>query len=151
MSLEDALKANTEAVKAHTAVLERMMASAKPAAAAAAGAKPAAAAGAKPAAAAAAGAKPAAKKAPTLEAVTEAVTSFLKTGDKETRDTRKGQVGLIVAHYGTERFTQIAEESWPEALGYLKDFAEGRVPAFVDEGGGGEGDDGDGDEDGGLV
>lgn len=149
MSLEDALKANTAAVLAHTAMLEKLSSGAKAgaapaAAAAAAGGKPAAAAAGKPAAA-----KPAAPKAPTLEKVTEAVTAFLKTGDKETRDTRKGQVGLIIEHFSAARFTEIDPASWAEALGYLKDFEEGRTPAFIDEGGGG--DDGDGSDDEGLV
>lgn len=148
MSLEDALNANTAALKAHTALLEKGIAAAsgaKAGAAPAAAGKPAAAAG-KPAAA-----KPAAPKAPTLEKVTEAVTAFLKTGDKETRDTRKGQVGLIIEHFSAARFTEIDPANWAEALGYLKDFEEGRTPAFIDEGGGGEGDDGGEEEDASLV
>lgn len=134
MSLEDAIAANTKAIEANTAALTKLltMGGAK---AGAATDKPAD----KPA-----DKKPATAskttKAPTLEIVTEKVTAFLKTGDKETRETRKGQVGQIVEHYGVERFTAIPSESWTEALGYLKDFEDGNLPSFIDEGEGGDGD-----------
>lgn len=140
MSLEEALRENTEAVKAHTAALNKFIA----AGAAKAGGGTAAAGASKPADKPAD--KPATKpataskttKAPTLESVTERVTSFLKTGDKEQRDERKAQVGQIVEYFGVERFTAIPAEKWPEALGYLKDFEDGTVPSFIDEGSGGE-------------
>ena len=145
MSLEEAIRENTEAVKAHTAALNKFMAAGATKAAGAAGAsttKPAD----KPAGKPATAAKT--TKAPTLESVTERVTTFLKTGDKEQRDVRKGQVGQIVEYFGVERFTAIPAEKWPEALGYLKDFEEGTVPSFIDEG---EGGDGEGGEDESLV
>lgn len=133
MSLEDAIAANTKAVEANTAALAKLltMGGAKAGGAAAGAEKPA-------------DKKPATTskttKAPTLEVVTEKVTAFLKTGDKETREKRKGQVGQIVEHYSVERFTAIPSESWTEALGYLKDFEDGVLPAFIDEGDGGDGD-----------
>ena len=37
--------------------------------------------------------------------------------------------------------TAIPAEKWTEALGYLKDFEDGNVPSFVDEGSGGDGED----------
>lgn len=141
MSLEDALNANTKAVLAHTAVLERMLAGAKPAAAAADKAP----ATDKPAAANKPAPKPAAaaKKTRTIEDVAKIVTDYLKgAADKETRDSRKAEVGSINEHYGVVKFTDIPMEQMDEALGYLDDYKAGRVPSFVDDNGGVE-DDGD--------
>lgn len=136
MSIEDAIAANTKAVEANTAALTKLMSmgGAKAGSTTSGGEKPAD----KPAGKPATTSKT--TKAPTLDTVTEKVTAFLKTGDKETRETRKGQVGQIVAHYGVERFTAIPAENWAEALGYLKDFEDGTVPSFIDEGDGGDGD-----------
>ena len=144
MSLEEALRENTEAVKAHTAALNKFMAAGASKAAGAAGTSTTKAAD-KPADKPAGKPATAAKttKAPTLESVTERVTTFLKTGDKEQRDERKGQVGQIVEYFGVERFTAIPAEKWPEALGYLKDFEDGTVPSFIDEGEGGDGGEGE--------
>lgn len=139
MSLEEAIRENTEAVKAHTVALNKFMAAGATKAAGAAGttaSKPADKPADKPASKPATASKT--TKALTLESVTERVTTFLKTGDKEQRDERKGQVGQIVEYFGVERFTAIPAEKWPEALGYLKDFEDGTIPSFIDEGSGGE-------------
>jgi hypothetical protein len=153
MSLEEALRENTEAVKAHTAALNKFMAAGASKAAGVAGTsttkaadKPADKPADRPAAKPATAAKT--TKAPTLDSVAERVTTFLKTGDKEQRDERKGQIGQINEYFGVERFTAIPAEKWPEALGYLKDFEEGTVPSFIDEG---EGGDEEGGEDESLV
>lgn len=132
MSLEDALNANTKAVLAHNDLLTAMMAGGA--------AKPAAAAAAKPAAAKPAAAKPAAaapktttdkrKGEITAEHVAERVTTFLKTGDKETRDARKAQVKTIIDHYGAERFTAIDSAQFEEALGFLSAYEAGEEPDF---------------------
>lgn len=146
MSLEEALNANTKAVLAHNALLEKMLAGGKaPAASAPAGTKPAApAAGTKPAAATKPAGKPAGKKAETTaEHVAERVTAFLKVGDKALRDERKEQVKTIIDHYGADRFTNIDPANFDEALGFLKAYEDGEVPDFGDDGGdeGGEDDD----------
>lgn len=147
MSLEDALNANTKAVLAHNALLEKMLAGGTAAKPAAAASKPAAAD--KPAAAAS---KPAADKPKTTtdkrkgeitaEHVTERVTAFLKTGDKETRDERKTQVKAIIDHYGADRFTNIDPAKFEEALGFLSAYEAGEEPDFGDA----DGDEGDGDD-----
>lgn len=144
MSLEEALNANTKAVLAHTAVLEKMLGGAKPAAA---GTKPAAAAAAtKPAASAPAKTTTTKKKAETTaEDVAAKVTAFLKVGDKALRDERKEQVKTIIDHYGADRFTNIDPASFDEALGFLAAYEAGEVPDFGggDTDGGGDGEDDD--------
>lgn len=142
MSLEEALNANTKAVLAHTAVLEKMLGGAKPAAA---GTKPAAAAT-KPAASAPAKTTTTKKKAETTaEDVAAKVTAFLKVGDKALRDERKEQVKTIIDHYGADRFTNIDPASFDEALGFLAAYEAGEVPDFGDgdTDGGGDGEDDD--------
>ena len=142
MSLEEALNANTKAVLAHTAVLEKMLGGAKPAAA---GTKPAAAAT-KPAASAPAKTTTTKKKAETTaEDVASKVTAFLKVGDKALRDERKEQVKTIIDHYGADRFTNIDPASFDEALGFLAAYEAGEVPDFGDgdTDGGGDGEDDD--------
>lgn len=142
MSLEEALNANTKAVLAQNALLEKI-AGQKPGTAVAAGA----AAATKPAGAAAAG-KPAGttsskKKAETsAEDVAKKVTEFLKVGDKALRDERKEQVKTIIDHYGADRFTNIDPASFDEALGFLAAYEAGEVPDFGD----GAGDDGDNED-----
>lgn len=144
MSLEEAVNANTKAVLAHTAMLEKMLGGAKPAAA---GTKPAAAAAAtKPAASAPAKTTTTKKKAETTaEDVAAKVTAFLKVGDKALRDERKEQVKTIIDHYGADRFTNIDPASFDEALGFLAAYEAGEVPDFGDgdTGGGGDGEDDD--------
>jgi len=143
MSLEEALNANTKAVLAHTAVLEKMLGGAKPAAA---GTKPAAAAATKPAASAPAKTTTTKKKAETTaEDVAAKVTAFLKVGDKALRDERKEQVKTIIDHYGADRFTNIDPASFDEALGFLAAYEAGEVPDFGDgdTDGGGDGEDDD--------
>jgi hypothetical protein len=136
MSLEDALNANTKAVLAHNALLEKMLAGAggKPATAPAAAAKPAAAAAAKPAAAAVAkpGAKPTQKKAETTsEHVSEKVKAYLKGGDEDERAARKAHVKAIIDYYGADRFTAIDPSKFDEALDFLSQFEAGGDP-FAD-------------------
>ena len=143
MSLEEAVNANTKAVLAHTAMLEKMLGGAKPAAA---GTKPAAAAATKPAASAPAKTTTTKKKAETTaEDVAAKVTAFLKVGDKALRDERKEQVKTIIDHYGADRFTNIDPASFDEALGFLADYEAGEVPDFGDgdTDGGGDGEDDD--------
>ena len=145
MSLEDALNENTKAVIAHTAILQKMLSGAKPAAAAPA--KPAAAAAAAPAKSAG---KPAAattkKKAETTsEYVSEKVKAYLKGGDEDERATRKAHVKAIIDYYGADRFTAIDPSKYDEALGFLAQFEAGEDP-FAEEGEGEE--EGQEDDDG---
>lgn len=135
-SLEQALAENTKAVLAHNALLEKMLAGGKPAAAAGA-AKPAdkpAAAATKPAAAAG---KPASKPATvkkaetTSEHVAEKVKAYLKGGDEDERAARKAQVKTIIDYYGVDRFTAIDPSKYDEALDFLSQYEQGGDP-FAD-------------------
>jgi hypothetical protein len=148
MSLEDALNENTKAVIAHTAILQKMLSGAKPAAAgAAAPAKPAAAAApAKPAAKPAAAATK--KKAETTaEHVSEKVKAYLKGGDEDERAARKAHVKAIIDYYGADRFTAIDPSKFDEALDFLSQFEAGSDP-FADEG---EGEEEGSEDDDGVV
>jgi len=137
MSLEEALKANTAAVLAQNALLEKI-AGTKPAGTAA-GTKPAGAvAGTKPA-----GARPTTKpKAePTVDDVAAKVTEFLKVGDKALRDQRKAEVKTIIDHYGVDRVTNVDPASFAEVLSFVKAYEDGEVPDFGDGDGDGGSDD----------
>lgn len=151
MSLEDALNENTKAVIAHTAILQKMLSGAKPAApAAGSAAKPADKAPAAPAKPAAAPAKAAAtkKKAETTsEHVADTVKNYLKGGDEEERAARKAHVKAIIDYYGADRFTAIDPSKYDEALAFLDQFAAGEDP-FAEEG---EGEAEDQEDDDGVV
>lgn len=147
MSLEEALNANTKAILAHNALLEKMMAGSKGAAPATKSAEAPAAKAAPKAAPAAPASKPATKKKAetTAEHVTERVKAFLKGGDEDERAVRKANVKAIIDYYGVDRFTAIDPASFDEALAFLDRFAEGEDP-FAEEGeAGSEGEDGDDD------
>ena len=141
MSLEDALNANTKAVLAHTAALEKMLAGAKPAAGAAT--KPpatTAAAATKPAAAATKPATTTKKKAETTsEHVSEKVKAYLKGGDEDERAARKAQVKTIIEYYGVDRFTAIDPAKYDEALDFLSQYEQGGDPFADGEDAGEEG------------
>ena len=141
MSLEDALNANTKAVLAHNALLEKMLAGGK--APAAGASKPADKPASTPAKAPAKTSTTKTKGEITVADVTERVTNFMKVSDKDVRDERKAQVKTIIDHYGADRFTNIDPASFAEALGFLKAYEDGEEPDF---GGGGD-DDGDGGDD----
>ena len=144
MSLEDALNANTKAVLAHNALLEKMLAGGK--APAAATGKPADKSASKPADKAPAKTSTTKRKGEiTVEDVAARVTAYMKVDDKEVRDERKGQIKTIIDHYGVDRFTNIDPAKFEEALGFLKAYEDGEEPDFGD---GDEGGDGDGDDDG---
>ena len=142
MSLEDALNANTKAVLAHNALLEKMLAGGK--APAAATGKPADKSADKPANKAPAKTSTTKRKGEiTVEDVAARVTAYMKVDDKEVRDERKGQIKTIIDHYGVDRFTNIDPAKFEEALGFLKAYEDGEEPDF------GDGDEsGDADDDG---
>lgn len=142
MSLEDALNANTKAVLAHNALLEKMLAGGK--APAAATGKPADKPASKPADKAPAKTSTTKRKGEiTVEDVAARVTAYMKVDDKEVRDERKGQIKTIIDHYGVDRFTNIDPAKFEEALGFLKAYEDGEEPDF------GDGDEsGDADDDG---
>lgn len=135
MSLEEALAANTAAIKEQTAFLKSLQAdkggSASKAAPAAAGK-------------AASGGKPATSKKVTLDTIKEKFGAFLGTDDKKLRAKRIEQVGAMMNHFGVERATLLEEENWAEALGYLKQLEAGETPDYGNEGEGDE-DEGEGD------
>lgn len=130
MSLEDALAANTAAIKEQTAFMKSLQ-----------GDKGAA--GGKPAGTGTKGTdKPAttAKKV-TLDTIKEKFGAFLGTDDKKLRAKRIEQVGAMMNHFGVERATLLEEDNWKEALGYLKAFEDGETPSFMEENDETEGDD----------
>ena len=139
MSLEEAIRENTEAVKALTAA---MKGGAKASAADAAIEKEAArATGAK-----ASGGKPAPsskKKAVTLDTIKERFGGYLGVEDKAERKARIANVQAIVDHFGVSKASELEEENWAEALAFLAQYEAGEEPDF----GGDEG----GDDDGALV
>jgi hypothetical protein len=145
MTIEALLTRLCGALEAQTEAMHTMMKS---------GGKPAEATG-KPAAVKPAAGKPAAdkpaasskaKEEAAVKAAADRVTTYLKAGDKDDRAAAKDNVGKIIEHFGSDRFTTIPAESLDEALDMLTDFEEGRTPEAF--GGGG---DEDGDEDGNLV
>ena len=140
MSLEDALNANTKAVLAHNALLEKMLAGGK--APAAATGKPADKPAGKPADKAQAKTSTTKRKGEiTVEDVAARVTAYMKVDDKEVRDERKGQIKTIIDHYGVDRFTNIDPSKFEEALGFLKAYEDGEEPDFGDGDEGGDADD----------
>lgn len=134
MSLEAAIEKLTAAVEANTAALKGGKTSAADKAIEAEAAR---AAGAK------AAAKPAAAKAKkvTLDTIKERFGGYLGIEDKAERKARIANVQAIVDHFSVSKASELEEENWAEALGYLKQFEDGETPDFMDEGGGGDGDD----------
>jgi len=127
MSLEAAITALTAAVEANTAALAGGEAKAP--------AKPAA----KPAAKAAAAKKPAAKKGPTADDVISAFGEFLKTGDKDERESAKAAAKAIITHFSVDRISNLEASDYEEALALLEQYKAGEDPF----GGGEEEEDGD--------
>ncbi len=124
MSLETAIAKLTEAVEANTAALSGGAAPA---------AKPAGKPAGKPAAKPAAGKKPAAKKGPTADDVAAAFGEYLKTGDKDERDTAKANVKAIITHFDVERITTLDPDNFKDALDYLEQFQNGENPFGEEE------------------
>ena len=119
MSLEAAITALTAAVEANTAALAGGEAKAP--------AKPAA----KPAA-------NAAKKGPTADDVISAFGEFLKTGDKDERESAKAAAKAIITHFSVDRISNLEASDYEEALALLEQYKAGEDPF-----GGGEEEDGD--------
>jgi len=134
MSIEKVLADLTAALTAQTAVMEKMIA--------ASGGKPAAAAATAPAKAAATAAK-ANPKGPTVEESAAAVTAYMKTGDAQARAVAKINVGKIIEHFGSDRFTTIPEDRRVEALAMLATFVAGDTPTEIETGEDGPGSDDD--------
>ena len=136
MSLEEALVANTAAMKELTAALKGGKVSAGSAADAAIEKEAARAAGAK------AGTKPAGKPAAkkvTLDTIKERFGGYLGIEDKAERKARIANVQAIVDHFGVSKASELEEENWAEALAFLKQYEDGEEPDFG-------GDAGDGDD-----
>lgn len=119
MSLEAAIAKLTEAVEANTAARAGGEPTAKKAPAKKAPAKKA----------------PAKKKGPTSDDVAAAFGEYLKTGDKDDRDTAKANVKAIIGHFETDRITNLDEEHFTEALALLEAFKEGEDPLGDGDGG----------------
>jgi hypothetical protein len=136
MSLEEALKANTAALVAMTAVLAKGGTAAATTGGKASDAAIAAAAG--KAAATGGGKKP---KPLTIEAVQNAFGEYLGTEDKALRKERIAEIKTIYAHFGgVAKAGELEEEHWKPALEALEAYKRGETPEL-----GGDDDDGDGE------
>ncbi len=127
MSLEDAIAKLAASVDKNNTLLEKMMASAPKTAGAATGTKPV------DTKTTTTTTKPKTttttkKGETTAEDAAKAVTEFLKVPDPDLKEERKGQVKLIIDHFGAARFTTIDPAQFDEAIEMLKSFAAGDVP-----------------------
>lgn len=135
------IEALTAALEANTAIQTKVLAalqkggSAGAAASSDKGGVGNAAGGTKPASKPAAG-KP---KKKTVEDIAAAFSGYLGIKDKDEREVRKTNVKAIVDYFGAAKATEIPEESFEEALGYLQQYIDGETPEFA--GGGDEGED----------
>lgn len=77
-----------------------------------------------------------APKKTTVEDIAAAFGAYLGTKDKAERETRKANVKAIVDYFAVAKATEIPEDSFDEALGYLKQYENGETPGF--DGGDGE-------------
>lgn len=132
MSLEQAIADNTAAIKEQTAFLKALQGKAGAGAAATTtSTKPAG--------------KPAGKKAVTLDTIKERYGAYLGVENKKEREVRKGKVQAILAHFGeVAKVSEIAEESWVDAIAALDKLEAGELPDFMEG-------DGDGGDDEALV
>ena len=135
MSLEERLAENTAALKANTAALLG-----KAAPAASASDKMINKAAADKVAKDETKAAPAKTKKITLDSIKEAFGGYLAVEDKKVRKERIGHVQAIVDHFGVSKASELEEDNWVEALGYLKQYQAGETPNFSAEDGGDEGD-----------
>ena len=132
MSLEEAIRENTAAVKEQTALLKTKLGGGGGGTTAAA---TTAAATTKPA-----GAKPTGKKV-TIDTIKERFGAFLGVEDKKVRNKRIEAVSAMMQHFGVPRATALEEENWAEALGYLTKLEAGESINYTDDGDGDDGDD----------
>ncbi len=152
MSLEEALNRNSDLLEKHNALLEKVLAGGKTAAAPSASKpadkpadKPASKPAGKPAAEKPA-AKPAGKKTPSVAVISERFAAYMKAGDEDARNAAKANVRSLVEHYGAPKLTEIDAAHFPRLLEYLDAWEAGDEVEF--DALEGDGDD-DGDEDGG--
>lgn len=124
--IEDILKAHTDALNNHAAVMEKFLAAGGTKAAAASVDK------AKPAAdKAKANDKPAARTAgkktekALVDQIADVAGEYLKAGDADDRKAAVENVKAIVAHFGSDRLTNIDPEHHVEVLAALKRAAAG--------------------------
>ena len=127
MSLEEALAANTAAIKEQTAFLKTLQTGGgkAPAETAATTTKPA-------------GTKP---KKLSLDALKEKAGSYLGIEDKKERKARAEKVTKLIEHFNVEKVSDIGEENWAEAMAAFEAFEKGEMPDFLEEdAGAGDGD-----------
>ena len=129
--LAAAVRENTEALAAHTALLKGGIAAKK------AGSKVAAPADEEeePKKGKAKVSKKAAKKALSLDDVKMAFGEYLSTDDKQLREERKGNVASILASFKVKQVRDLEEENFEEALQMLKEYVEGEEAATDDDAG----------------
>lgn len=126
-----AVRENTEALSAHTALLKGGIAAKKATAKAAAPAddeEP-------PKKAKAKEGKKAAKKALTLDDVKVAFGEYLSTDDKQLREERKGNVAAILAGFKVKQVRDLDEDMFEEALAMLKEYIDGEEAPSEDDAG----------------
>lgn len=132
MSLEEAIRENTAALKEQTALLKSKLG----------GGAAASSTSGKPATDKPATDKPATtSKKVTLDTIKEKFGAFLGVEDKKVRAKRIEAVGAMMNHFGVAKASLLEAEQWPEALGYLKQLEAGETPDYANEGEDGDGDD----------
>ncbi len=140
MALEDKMDALTKALDRNSSALEAILAKGPPKADAGTGAAAGATAGAAGTTSTKAAGKGSTKapKAPTEEDLRNAFGGYLSVKDKAERETRKANVTAIIEHFGVSKATEIPQENWAEAIGYVKTFEKGETPNFMNEEGAGD-------------
>lgn len=135
MSLEEALKANTEALNRNSELLEFLTSKARDGLTG----KDEAAKPAKASAKETEDKKPASRsratkaaKAPTAKEMSEATTKFLDVDDENEYKDRRDLVKQIVDKFGVKKMSEIEEEDRQTALDYLEAYKNGDDP-FADE------------------
>lgn len=71
---------------------------------------------------------PAKKAAITVDVIAKRFGEYLKTGSKDDRETAKANVTALIAHFETDRLTNLDPESFEDALAFLDQFEAGEDP-----------------------
>ena len=71
---------------------------------------------------------PAKKAAITVDVLAKRFGEYLKTGSKDDREVAKANVTALIAHFDTDRLTNLDPENFEEALAFLDQFEAGEDP-----------------------
>lgn len=134
MAIEKLLTDLIAAVEANTAAIQGGASAETPA-------KKAAPAKSAPAKKAPAKKAPAKKAAITVDVIAKRFGEYLKTGSKDDREAAKANVTALIAHFDTDRLTNLDPESFEDALAFLDQFEAGEDPFGEEEEGEDDGSD----------